>query len=111
MPNMPSVSFEFFPPRTEEGDLKLNETIKTLSEFNPEFFSVTFGAGGSTKTKTLETVLSIEASNNNGVPHLSCISSSKEEIRSIRQRNNSSDVRSRRTVQNTSPRTMVGGSE
>ncbi|MDC0127727.1 methylenetetrahydrofolate reductase [NAD(P)H] [Methylophilaceae bacterium] len=83
MPNMPSVSFEFFPPRTEEGDLKLNETIKTLSEFNPEFFSVTFGAGGSTKTKTLETVLSIEASNNNGVPHLSCISSSKEEIRSI----------------------------
>ena len=83
MSNSPSVSFEFFPPRTEEGDLKLNETIKTLSQFNPEFFSVTFGAGGSTKTKTLETVLSIEASNNNGVPHLSCISSSKEEIRSI----------------------------
>ena len=38
MPNMPSVSFEFFPPRTEEGDIKLNKTIKTLSEFNPEVF-------------------------------------------------------------------------
>ena len=83
MPNMPSVSFEFFPPRTEEGDLKLNKTIKTLSEFNPEFFSVTFGAGGSTKAKTLETVLSIKSSNNNGVPHLSCISASKEEIRAL----------------------------
>jgi len=80
---MPSVSFEFFPPRTEEGDLKLNKTIKTLSEFNPKFFSVTFGAGGSTKAKTLETVLTIKSSNNNGVPHLSCISASKEDIRNL----------------------------
>ena len=83
MPNMRSVSFEFFPPRTEEGVLKLNKTIKTLSEFNPKFFSVTFGAGGSTKAKTLETVLSIKSSNNNGVPHLSCISASKEDIRNL----------------------------
>ena len=83
MPNMQSVSFEFFPPRTEEGNLKLNKTIKTLSEFNPEFFSVTFGAGGSTKAKTLETVLTIKSSNNNGVPHLSCISASKEDIRNL----------------------------
>ena len=93
MSNLSSVSFEFFPPRTEEGDLKLNKTIKTLSEFNPKFFSVTFGAGGSTKTKTLETVLSIEASNNNGVPHLSCISSSKEEIRSILSEYKSYDIK------------------
>ena len=93
MPNMPSVSFEFFPPRTEEGDLKLNETIKTLSEFNPEFFSVTFGAGGSTKAKTLETVLTIEASNNNGVPHLSCISASKEEIRNLLNEYKSHDIK------------------
>ena len=93
MPNMPSVSFEFFPPRTEEGDLKLNKTIKTLSEFNPEFFSVTFGAGGSTKAKTLETVLTIEASNNNGVPHLSCISASKEEIRNLLNEYKSHDIK------------------
>ncbi len=93
MPNMPSVSFEFFPPRTEEGDLKLNKTIKTLSEFNPEFFSVTFGAGGSTKAKTLETVLSIKSSNNNGVPHLSCISASKEEIRSLLNEYKNHDIK------------------
>ncbi|MDA9210772.1 methylenetetrahydrofolate reductase [NAD(P)H] [Methylophilaceae bacterium] len=78
-----SVSFEFFPPRTEEGVLKLDKTVKTLSEFNPEFFSVTFGAGGSTKTKTLETVLNIKSSNNHAVPHLSCISASKEDIRNL----------------------------
>ena len=83
MPNTPSVSFEFFPPRTEEGVLKLDKTVKTLSEFTPEFFSVTFGAGGSTKAKTLETVLSIKSSNNNAVPHLSCISASKEDIRNL----------------------------
>ena len=93
MSNISSVSFEFFPPRTEEGDLKLNKTIKILSQFNPEFFSVTFGAGGSTKTKTLETVLSIEASNNNGVPHLSCISSSKEDIRSILSEYKNHDIK------------------
>ena len=93
MPNMPSVSFEFFPPRTEEGDLKLNKTIKTLSEFNPKFFSVTFGAGGSTKAKTLETVLSIKSSNNNGVPHLSCISASKEEIRSLLNEYKTHDIK------------------
>jgi|TARA_B110000014_G_scaffold205683_1_gene156203 methylenetetrahydrofolate reductase (NADPH) len=93
MPNMPSVSFEFFPPRTEEGDIKLNKTIKTLSEFNPEFFSVTFGAGGSTKAKTLETVLSIKSSNNNGVPHLSCISASKEEIRSLLNEYKTHDIK------------------
>ena len=78
-----SVSFEFFPPRTEEGVLKLDKTIEALSIYSPEFFSVTFGAGGSTKTKTLETVLRIKTSNNNGVPHLSCISASKEEVRSL----------------------------
>ena len=93
MSNLSSVSFEFFPPRTEEGDLKLKETIKTLSEFNPEFFSVTFGAGGSTKAKTLETVLTIEASNNNGVPHLSCISASKDEIRNLLNEYKSHDIK------------------
>ena len=93
MPNMSSVSFEFFPPRSEEGVLKLNKTIKTLSEFNPEFFSVTFGAGGSTKAKTLETVLTIEASNNNGVPHLSCISASKDEIRNLLNEYKSHDIK------------------
>ena len=80
MKNIPSVSFEFFPPRTEEGISNLNKTVKLLSKFTPEFFSVTFGAGGSTKVKTLETVLDIKSSGYKAVPHISCISSSKEEI-------------------------------
>ncbi len=80
MKNIPSVSFEFFPPRTEKGVSNLNETVKLLSKFTPEFFSVTFGAGGSTKVKTLETVLDIKSSGYKAVPHISCISSSKKEI-------------------------------
>ena len=83
MENTPSVSFEFFPPRTEEGITKLKETVQFLSEFTPEFFSVTFGAGGSTKEKTSETVLDIKSSGHKAVPHISCISSSKKEIKDL----------------------------
>ena len=79
----PSVSFEFFPPQTDEGVIKLNETISNLSQFNPEFYSVTFGAGGSTKEKTYDTVLKIKDHGYLAVPHISCISSSKEEIREL----------------------------
>ena len=49
-----TFSFEFYPPQTQEGVTKLMQTAKELNEYNPEFFSVTFGAGGSTKEKTLE---------------------------------------------------------
>ena len=47
-----SLSFEFYPPQTQEGVTKLMQTAKELNVYNPEFFSVTFGAGGSTKEKT-----------------------------------------------------------
>ena len=57
MPQLPPISFEFFPPQTETGVQKLKQTIDTLCSLNAEFFSVTFGAGGSTKEKTLQTVL------------------------------------------------------
>ncbi|MFL2980210.1 MAG: methylenetetrahydrofolate reductase [NAD(P)H] [Methylophilaceae bacterium] len=83
MENVPSVSFEFFPPRTEEGIVKLRKTVQILSEFSPEFFSVTFGAGGSTKEKTSDTVLDIKSSGQKAVPHISCISSSKKEIKDL----------------------------
>jgi len=79
----PTVSFEFFPPQTDEGVIKLNETISNLSQFKPEFYSVTFGAGGSTKEKTYDTVLKIKDHGYLAVPHISCISSSKEEIREL----------------------------
>lgn len=79
------VSFEFFPPKTTEGVEKLRETRKELAKFNPEFFSVTFGAGGSTRDRTMETVLEIQREGYQAAPHISCISSSKAEIRDLLQ--------------------------
>jgi len=76
-------SFEFFPPKTTEGVDKLREARKDLAKFNPEFFSVTFGAGGSTRDRTLETVLEIQREGFQAAPHISCISSSKSEIRDL----------------------------
>ncbi len=76
----PTISFEFFPPKTPEGRSKLRETWQKLSAFKPAFFSVTFGAGGSTREGTLDTVLEIRKAGLEGVPHISCIASSREEI-------------------------------
>ncbi len=79
MKNIP-VSFEFFPPKTADGIANLRETRLQLAAFNPEFFSVTFGAGGSTTDRTKETVFEIQAEGHQAAPHISCISSSKQEI-------------------------------
>ena len=78
-----TLSFEFYPPQTQEGVTNLMQTAKALNEYNPEFFSVTFGAGGSTKEKTLATVLDLKKSGFNASPHISCISSSKAEIKEL----------------------------
>lgn len=77
-------SFEFFPPRTEKGAENLRQVRAELASLNPRFFSVTFGAGGSTQDATLETVLDIQQSSGiDAAPHLSCIGSDKDEIRKI----------------------------
>jgi len=76
-------SFEFFPPKTAEGMAKLREARKQLAQLNPKFFSVTFGAGGTTRDRTLETVVEIQSDGLEAAPHLSCISSSRDEIRDI----------------------------
>ena len=80
-----SLSFEFFPPQTAEGIEKLNATRKLLTQLKPEFFSVTFGAGGSTRDRTLETVQQIQAEGSAAAPHLSCVGSTRENIRAILQ--------------------------
>jgi len=77
------ISFEFFPPKTAEGVAKLRETRKQLAQLQPKFFSVTFGAGGSTRDRTKDTVLEIQAEGYEAAPHISGISSSKEAIRSL----------------------------
>ena len=73
-------SFEFFPPQTPEGVEKLAATRKQLARLKPEFFSVTFGAGGSTQDRTLQTIRQIKAEGYNAAPHLSCIGSTRENI-------------------------------
>lgn len=77
------ISFEFFPPKTVEGVAKLRETRKQLVQLKPQFFSVTFGAGGSARDRTMAIVLEIQSEGFEVAPHISCISSSKDEIRSL----------------------------
>lgn len=76
----PPISFEFFPPQTPEGVAKLTAVRKQLAEINPEFFSVTFGAGGSTQDRTMETIKLIHAEGHSAAPHLSCVGSTRENI-------------------------------
>ena len=77
------LSFEFLPPKTADGIANLRETRQKLSVFKPEFFSVTFGAGGSTRDRTMETVFEIQDEGYQAAPHISCISSSKAEISAL----------------------------
>ena len=78
-----NISFEFFPPKTQEGAVKLRNTQQVLATRNPEFFSVTFGAGGTTQDGTLSTVLSIKEAGSQAAPHLSCIGSTREKLRDL----------------------------
>lgn len=80
-----NFSIEFFPPKTAEGTEKLRLVRAKLSELHPKYFSVTFGAGGSTQQGTLDTVLEIMAAGEEAAPHLSCIGGTRESIRTILQ--------------------------
>lgn len=88
-----NFSIEFFPPKTPEGVEKLRATRAKLAELHPKYFSVTFGAGGSTQKGTLETVLEIQREGHEAAPHLSCIGSSRESLRAILQEYKSNDIR------------------
>jgi methylenetetrahydrofolate reductase (NADPH) len=77
------ISFEFFPPQTPEGATKLTAARQRLAAFKPEFFSVTFGAGGSTQDRTLETIKQIHAEGHSAAPHLSCVGSTRDNIRGL----------------------------
>lgn len=80
----PAVSFEFFPPRTDESLAKLKLTINELAQLNPKYFSVTYGAGGSTKEKTFEIIKYIK--DNTNIPpaaHLTCVGAKSSETNNI----------------------------
>lgn len=77
------ISFEFFPPKSEEGREKLLAVSQQLGQLEPAYFSVTFGAGGSTQQGTIDTVLDIKNQGFSAAPHLSCVGSTKDNIRKI----------------------------
>jgi methylenetetrahydrofolate reductase (NADPH) len=80
----PRISFEFFPPRTEEQRLILESTWQKLAPLRPDYLSVTFGAGGSTLDATRETVEALAAGTDVPVaPHISCMAESEEMLRDI----------------------------
>ena len=89
----PLYSFEFFPPRTPEGEDKLRGARRQLAQLSPAFCSVTFGAGGSTREGTLATVLEIRSEGINAAPHLSCIGGTADSLRSVLARYKESGIR------------------
>src|SRR3954471_15375405 len=83
----PVISFEFFPPKTDEGDRNLLEkTIPALLQLKPDFCSVTYGAGGSTRDKTLMIVDRIQREHHlTAMLHLTCVNSTREQLGAVVQ--------------------------
>jgi methylenetetrahydrofolate reductase (NADPH) len=79
----PRYSFEFFPPKTPAGMEKLQTVRDELARRKPDFFSVTYGAGGSTQTRTIDTVLKLQDQGISTAPHLSCVGSTLDNMKSL----------------------------
>jgi len=91
--NVP-ISFEFFPPNTPVGDDKLiQQVVPELATLKPQYFSVTYGAGGSTRDKTLKTVQAIAAAGHEAAPHLSCVGSTREGVAATLATYRAQDIR------------------
>ena len=86
-------SFELFPPQTPEGLEKLRATRRQLAQLNPAFFSVTYGAGGTTRERTLGVALEIQAEGQQVAPHISCVASSGASVREILDRYRAAGIR------------------
>ncbi len=80
---MDNISFEFFPPRTPEGAAKLRSVRAQLAALKPEYFSVTFGAGGSTREGTWNTVIEMHGEGLPVAPHISCIGTTRDSVRQL----------------------------
>jgi methylenetetrahydrofolate reductase (NADPH) len=88
-----AFSFEFYPPKSAEGLNKLRATTQQLAQLHPEFFSVTYGAGGSTRDGTLNTVLDIRGQGHAAAPHLSCIASTRAMLTDVIEEYKSHGIR------------------
>ncbi len=106
-----TFSFEFFPPQTPEGAQKLRITRKQLAQLKPAFFSVTFGAGGSTRDRTVDTVLEIQAEGYQAAPHVSCIAATKTTVREMLQRYRQAGIRRVVALRGDMPSGMVEAGE
>jgi methylenetetrahydrofolate reductase (NADPH) len=88
-----TFSFEFFPPKTPEGKEKLRAAWRQLGQLKPKFFSCTYGAGGSTREGTLDTVLEIRAGGYEAAPHISCVASSRADLKAQLEKYRSHGIR------------------
>jgi methylenetetrahydrofolate reductase (NADH) len=93
MRSVPDFSFEFFPPRSAEGKAKLRATWQELAKLKPRFFSCTYGAGGSTREGTLDTVLEIIGGGHEAAPHISCVASTRQDIAAQLERYKAAGIR------------------
>ncbi|NDE35468.1 MAG: methylenetetrahydrofolate reductase [NAD(P)H], partial [Gammaproteobacteria bacterium] len=102
---------EFFPPRTPEAEASLAGVIERLAPLTPRFCSVTFGAAGSTREKTFETVLSLQSLGLEGAPHLSCIASTRDNIREVLMAYQAADIRHIVALRGDMPSGMLSAGE
>jgi methylenetetrahydrofolate reductase (NADPH) len=107
----PELSFEFFPPNTEEGEDRLAATRARLAVQRPAFFSVTYGAGGATRDKTLRTVSRIHAEGHAVAPHLSCIGATRGSIAELLDHYRSMGIRRLVALRGDLPSGMVDGGD
>ena len=104
-------SVEFFPPRSPDAEQTLSITRQKLASLRPEYFSVTFGAGGSTRDKTLETAIaSRKQTGINVAPHISCIGYSTDDIKNVLMRYKENDVNHIVALRGDSPSGVLGSS-
>lgn len=107
----PNFSIEFFPPKTDEGAEKLRVVRQKLAELQPKYFSVTFGAGGTTQQGTLQTVLEIKSAGHEAAPHLSCVGGTRESLRTILQQFQDNGIRRVVALRGDLPSGYGGGGE
>ncbi|WP_136255636.1 methylenetetrahydrofolate reductase [NAD(P)H] [Onishia niordana] len=105
------ISFEFFPPNTEAGKEKLLGVRDALAARQPRFFSVTYGAGGSTQARTTQTVETMRQSGINTAPHLSCIGSDKGALRDLLAQYREADINNLVALRGDLPSGMGGTGE
>lgn len=111
MMETPNFSIEFFPPKTDEGAEKLRVVRQKLADLRPKYFSVTFGAGGTTQQGTLQTVLEIQAEGMDAAPHLSCVGGTRESLRAILQQFQDNGIRRLVALRGDLPSGYGGGGE